>query len=237
MIQRIITPIKTITIFTMFTAYFFILLFTLLPYLKLNYSINTALYWFITGYFLFIPLFAFALLMVKFEGNNSIKQMISALYIKPFSKKDLKYSIIGLLLVFVFTGLVFGVSFILNKYLGIRPLTTTPWFMEMHPFQGYERLLLLIWFPMFFFNIVGEEILWRGYIQARLHVKYSWLLCSFLWLMFHLPFGLDLIIMLIPVIIIIPYVFSKTQNTLTGIFIHGMYNGPLFILVALGFIK
>ena len=237
MVQKTVTPIKAIVIFTIFTAYFFLLLFTLLPFLKLNYSINPALYWFITGYFLFIPLFAFAFLAVKFEGNFRIKQMISALNIKPFSKKDLKYSIIGLLLVFIFTGLVFGVSFLLNKYLGIRQLTTTPWFMEMHPFKDYERLLLLIWFPMFFFNIVGEEILWRGYVQTRLHVKYSWLLCSFLWLLFHLPFGFDLMIMLIPVIIIIPYVFNKTQNTLTGIFIHGVYNGPLFILVALGFIK
>ncbi len=38
----------------------------------------------------------------------------------------------------------------------------------------------------------------------------------------------------IPVILIIPYVYSKTKNTLTGIFIHGIYNGPIFILVALG---
>jgi len=90
---------------------------------------------------------------------------------------------------------------------------------------------------MFFFNIVGEEILWRGYIQARLQGKYSWLLCSFLWLLFHLPFGIDLMIMLIPVITIIPYIFYKTKNTLVGILIHGVYNGPLFVLVALGLKK
>lgn len=235
--QKIVTPIKATVIFTVFTAYFFLLLFTLLPFLKSNYSINPALYWFITGYFLFIPLFAFAFLRVRLEGNMELKHMVSALNIRPLSKKDLKYSIAGLLLTFALTGLVFGASFLLNKYLGIRPLTTTPWFMEMHPFKGHERLLLLIWLPMFFFNIVGEEILWRGYIQARLHAKYSWLLCSFLWLMFHLPFGIDLQIMLIPIIIIIPYIFDKTRNTLVGIFIHGIYNGPLFILVALGFIK
>ena len=109
--------------------------------------------------------------------------------------------------------------------------------MEMKPFQGIEKLFLFIWLPMFFFNIVGEEILWRGYIQTRLSAKYSWLLCSLLWMIFHLPFGIDLIIMLIPVIIIIPYAFYKTQNTLVGIFIHGIYNGPLFVAVALGLIK
>ena len=116
-------------------------------------------------------------------------------------------------------------------------LSTVPWFMEMKPFKGYEKLFLLIWLPMFFFNIVGEEILWRGYIQSRLQNKYSWIICSLLWMLFHLPFGLDLMIILIPVIIILPFIFYKTHNTLTGIFIHGIYNGPIFIAVATGLIK
>ena len=232
-----VSPLKAIIIFLVSTAYFFLLLFTLLSFLKSHYSINPALYWFITGYFLFIPLFVYALSMVKFEGNRGIKQILLALNIKSFKKKDWTYSIIGLLLVFIFTGLIFGSSFLLNKYFGIRLLTTTPWFMEMKPFQGIEKLFLFIWLPMFFFNMVGEEILWRGYIQTRLSGKYSWLLCSLLWMIFHLPFGIDLIIMLIPVIVIIPYAFYKTQNTLVGIFIHGIYNGPLFIAVALGLIK
>ena len=187
MIGSKITSQKAIIIFIAATIYFFLLLFTLLPFLKANFLINTALYWFITGYFLFIPLFIFALAMVRTEGNTKLTQIIQALSIKPFSKKDWAYSIIGLLLVFTITGLIFGVSFILNKYFSIRPITTTPWFMEMHPFQGIEKLLLLTWLPMFFFNIVGEEILWRGYIQTRLQGKYSWLLCSLLWLLFHLP--------------------------------------------------
>ncbi len=235
--QNKISIIQATGIFIMFTLYFFVLLFTLLPFLKSRFTVNSALYWFITGYFLFIPLFFLAFWMVKCEGNSSIKEMMDALNIKPFSKRDLDYSIIGLILVFVFTGVIFGSSFILNRYLGVRPLTTTPWFMEMHAFRGRERLLLLVWLPMFFFNIVGEEILWRGYIQSRLGGKLSWALCSFLWMMFHLPFGLDLMIMLIPVVLIVPYVFSKTRNTLTGIFIHGLYNGPIFVLVSLGFIK
>lgn len=237
MTKKRITPIKATLIFIVSTAYFFLLLFTLLPFLKSNLSINPALYWFITGYFIFIPLFVYALMMVKYEGNKGIKQILLSLNIKPFTKKDWSYSVVGLLLVFIFTGLVFGISFLLNKYFSIRLLTTTPWFMEMHPFQGIEKLLLLIWLPMFFFNIVGEEFLWRGYIQNRLQGKYSWLLCSLLWLLFHLPFGIDLMIMLVPVIIIIPYAFYKTQNTLVGIFIHGIYNGPLFVAVASGLIK
>lgn len=235
--NKTITHTKATGIFIGFTVYFFILLFTLLPYLKNNFLLNSALYWFITGYFLFIPLFLFAILAVKKEGNITIKNILQALNIRRLTKVDLIYSVAGLLLVFICTGIIFAVSFLLNKYFGIGMLSTTPWFMEMHPFQGSDKLLLLVWLPMFFFNIVGEEILWRGYIQTRLNGKYAWLFCSFLWLIFHLPFGIDLMIMLIPVIVIIPYVYSKTKNTVTGIFIHGIYNGPLFVMVSLGLIK
>jgi len=228
---------KATLIFAAFTAYFFLLLFTLLPLLKATLSLNAAVYWFITGYVLFVPLLLFSIIMTKMEGHRGVGQIMAALNLRPLSKRDWKYSIIGLLSVFAFTGLIFGASFLLSKYFGIRSLSTTPWFMEMHPFQGYERMLLLAWLPMFFFNIAGEEALWRGYIQSRLPGKYSWLFCSLLWLMFHLPFGIDLMIMLIPVILIVPYAFSRTRNALVGVFIHGIYNGPLFLAVSLGLVE
>ncbi|HUU04979.1 MAG TPA: CPBP family intramembrane glutamic endopeptidase [Patescibacteria group bacterium] len=237
MIQKKVTLLKAALIFLAGALYFFLLLFTLLPFLKSNFSVNPALYWFGTGYFLFVPIFVSALMMAKAEGNQGTKQILSALHIRPFTKKEWKYSLGGLLLGFVLSGAVFGVSLLLNKYFAIRMLSTTPWFMEMRPFQGAEKLLLLGWLPMFFFNITGEEILWRGYIQARMQGRYLWLLCSLLWMLFHLPFGADLMIMLVPVIIIIPYAFHKTKNTQVGMFIHGMFNGPMFVAVALGWIK
>lgn len=234
MISTSITLKKAVIIFTVSTLYFYLLLFTLLPFTKSEFILNPALYWFITGYFLFIPLFIYAVMKVKSEGNNGVRQILNALSIKSFSKKDWLYSITGLFLVFLFTGFIFGISILLNKFSGIRMLNTTPWFMEMQPFQGIEKLLLLVWIPMFFFNIAGEEFLWRGYIQSRLHGKHSWMICSALWMMFHIPFGFDLIIMAMPALVIIPYVFYKTENTLTGIFIHGIYNGPIFAAIALG---
>ncbi|MCK4250369.1 CPBP family intramembrane metalloprotease [candidate division WOR-3 bacterium] len=232
------TFLRAATIFGVATGYFFLLLFALLPFLKSNFLLNPSLYWFFTGYFLFVPLFLYSVIMVRHEGNKSIKALIQALNIKKLSYKDWRYAIIGTILIFLFTGFIFGCSFLLNKYFGIRVLNTTPWFMEeMRPFQGIEKLLLLVWFPMFFFNIVGEEILWRGYIQNRMEGKYTWLLCSFLWSVFHIPFGFDIIIMALPALLIIPYIFYKRNNTLIAIIIHGVYNGPLFILIALGLIK
>ena len=40
--------------------------------------------------------------------------------------------------------------------------------------------------------------------------------------------------MALPALLIIPYIFDKTRNTLTGIFIHALFNGPAFIAIALG---
>jgi membrane protease YdiL (CAAX protease family) len=232
--KRKLTWLKSAVIFVGFTVYFYILLFTLYPFLKETFTFNPALNWFITGYFIFIPLFIFSIVSVKHEDNKGFKIIINALNIKKMSKIDLIYSIVGLLIVFIFTGIIFAISFFLNKYYGIRLLSTTPWFMEMQPFKGTEKLLLLVWLPMFFFNIVGEELLWRGYIQSRLAGKLAWLKCSILWMIFHLPFGFDLMIMLIPIILVIPYIYSKTENSITGIFIHGLYNGPIFVMISLG---
>ena len=225
---------KATLIYILATAYFFFLLLTFLPFVKNQFSFNPALDWFITGYLLFIPLFCYAVAKARQEGNRSFRQTLQSLNIKPFSRRDWKYAIVGLSLTFALTGVAFGVSSLLTRQFGIRPLTTTPWFMEIHPFQGRETLLLLVWLPMFFFNIVGEEILWRGYIQDRLQIKPAWPVCALLWMVFHAPFGLDLMVMLIPVIVIIPYIFHQTNNTTIGIFIHGLYNGPTFVAVALG---
>ena len=66
----------------------------------------------------------------------------------------------GIVAMLVFTGLVIGISLILTKKFGIPALKTTPSFMEFEPLKAGERWMLLIWLVMFFFNIVGEEILW-----------------------------------------------------------------------------
>jgi membrane protease YdiL (CAAX protease family) len=233
-LKKELTPARAAAIFISFTAYFYVLLFTLLPFLKANFDLNPALYWFITGYFLFVPLLKFAAWRAWAEGNRGPREILQALHVKPFTSQDWKYSILGLLLVLILTGGIFGASWLLRRVLGWEMLSTTPWFMTMRPFTGPEKLLLLIWLPMFFFNIVGEELLWRGYVQGRLPGKFAWLLCSVLWLLFHIPFGPGVMLMALPALLIIPYVFDKTRNTLTGIFIHALFNGPAFIAIALG---
>lgn len=232
--KRSISPGYAVAVFAGFTAYFFLLLATIHPLLTTNLSWNPVLNWFVTGYFLFVPIFAFAILAVRAEGSKSVPEILEGLGIRPMNGRDWKHAIAGLAVTFGLTGVIFGVSFALSAAFGIREMSTEPWFVNLSPLQGVERLLLLMWLPMFFFNIVGEEILWRGYVQARITARNGWLVCAGLWWLFHLPFGLDLMIMLLPITIVVPYVFERTRSTLACVFIHGIYNGPLFFAIALG---
>ncbi len=219
------------------TGYFFLLLFTLLPFFKSVLFLNPTVYWFITGYFLFVPLLTAALFFARREGNLHFREAMHSLHVRPMTRYDWVYSVSGLLLILLLTGIIYIAYSYLHRHYGVSMIQTTPWFFELSPFRGTEIGYLLIWLPMFFFNIVGEELLWRGYMQARIPSRYSWFIGSALWTVFHIPFGPDLIIMLLPVMLIVPFVFHKTRNTVSGIFIHGLYNGPAFVAFSLGMIQ
>jgi hypothetical protein len=137
-----LNPIRASMIFSIATGYFILLLFTLFPFLKSQFSVNPALYWFITGYFLFIPIFAYAVIMAKEEGNHTFNDISLALNIKSMTQRDWGYAFTGSLLVFIFTGIIFGISSIAHNTFGLRPIRTFPWFIEMSPFQGIEKLFL-----------------------------------------------------------------------------------------------
>jgi membrane protease YdiL (CAAX protease family) len=221
--------------------YFWLLTNYLTPYLDNTAGMHPAMSWFITGFLIFIPLFSAAYAFAKKEGSaESFKALLERFRLKKFTKKDWAWAIGGLVATFIFTGFIFGISLILSKKFGIPVLRTTPSFMEFEPFKAGERWMLLVWLVMFFFNIVGEELFWRGYIMPRQELangKYAWIINSVLWGVFHISFGMDLLIMAIPALIILPYAVYKTKNTAVGIFIHGIFNGPIFVLISLGILK
>ena len=86
-----------------------------------------------------------------------------------------------------------------------------------------------------FFNIVGEELWWRGYIQPRqelTHGKLAWLVNGTLWAFFHLFKWWAVPFMLITCQII-PFVAQKTRNTWPGIVNHLVINGVGILLASL----
>lgn len=231
---------KSILLFSVPSAFFCFIAYIVIPYFNKNIGIHPALSWFYGGYLVFIPIFILALLMYRLENRKmKVKLILQRFRIKRLSKTDLKWTLISAVLILFLTGLIMLLSRIISLKYGLPELKTVPPFMQFQALTGYLKLYLLVWFPMFFFNIVGEEIMWRGYILPRqelLHGKYSWIVNSILWTIFHLCFGFDLMVILLPILFIIPYVAYKTKNTTVGIITHALLNGPMFIMVSLGII-
>lgn len=97
---------------------------------------------------------------------------------------------------------------------------------------------LLLYLVLFFFNIIGEEFWWRGYILPRQELalgRWAWLMHGFLWWGFHAFKWWDLLPIL-PATLIISYVAQRTRNTTPGIVSHALFNGlaliPLVLAVA-----
>ncbi len=112
--------------------------------------------------------------------------------------------------------------------------------IEAQPLTGKERYLLLLLPLFFFFNYVGEEILWRGYILPRQEVslgKWAWAVNGILHGVFHMSFGILTIIITLPFMLLIPFVVYKTKNTTTAIIIHAFVGAPMQILVSMGILS
>ncbi len=160
------------------------------------------------------------------------------LNLKPITKRDLVWTLIGILTISAFSMLIMiGLTKLSNLYPDIISSNFSPPFLEFPVLDKTEYWIYLVWIPFFFFNIFGEELLWRGFILPRQKVKSetaNWTLNSFGWLLFHLAFGWKLMILLLPILIINPFIVQKTKNTWTGILIHGLLNGSGFLLITLG---
>ncbi len=121
----------------------------------------------------------------------------------------------------------------------IEPLNTDTPFLEFHGLDEGQLWVLGLWLVFFFFNIVGEEIWWHGYILPRQEAAFgahAWIVNGVLWTVFHLTFGPELMLLLLPVMFIVPGIVQRRRNTTIGIFIHGIYNGPIFVAIALNVI-
>ncbi len=114
-----------------------------------------------------------------------------------------------------------------------------PSFMAFEPLSAGRYWILAAWIPFWILNIMGEEFLWRGVILPRQEAalgRGAWVANALGWLLFHLAFGWQLVVMLLPILIILPYAAQRRQNTWVGVVIHAGVNGPGFVAVALGYV-
>lgn len=211
-----------------------------IPHLHQNYSVRPLVGWWLASGVIVLALFVAAFLAARRRtGAKSLGQILAALNVRSLNRTDLLLAFGGLAVVVVLTGIVvtaFSTIFSIN----LLSQDSYASFLRMEKLKPNEYWLFLAWLPYFFFNIVGEELLWRGYLlprQALALGRYAWILNGLLWAIFHVGIGWRIAIVLLPIEFIVPYVVQRRQNTWLGIIIHGLYNGSGFVMVALGVVS
>lgn len=235
-------PLKKLGLFASFAMYIpaailmYVMTTYLIPYLSKTTGQETILFWFIVaGLGIFTPLIVTGILILKSEGYklnlNTIKERLR---FRKLKKTDVLWAIGGLVAVGILSAVIMKVM-----ELVIGEFDHTPPFMAFEPLNAGRYWLLLVWAPYWVLNILGEEFLWRGVMLPRQEVafgKYTWMVHGLGWGIFHIAFGWQLLVTLIPLIFIQSYVVQKTKNSWTGVIMHGGLNGPSFIAISLGLI-
>jgi len=217
-------------------ALMYILTKYLIPYLSDVTGQETILFWFIVGGLgIFTPLILTGLLILRSEGYKSSKSTwVERLRFRKLTRKDILWSIAGLISVGILSGLIMkGLELLTGKF------DHSPAFMSFEPLSEGRYWLLLVWLPYWILNILGEEFLWRGVMLPRQEAafgKHAWLIHGFGWGLFHIAFGWQLLITLIPLIFIQSYIVQRAKNSWIGVLMHGGLNGQSFIVICFGLI-
>ncbi len=211
-----------------------------IPQLHEQCGVRPLIGWWLASGVIVVGLFIAALLAARKKANaKSLQQILSVLNIRSMNRIDTLWAGGGLIAVGVLTAVVvtaFDRLFSINLF----SQDSYASFLRMEKLKPDEYWLLLAWVPYFFFNIVGEELLWRGYLlprQAAALGRQAWILNGFLWAIFHVGIGWRIAVLLLPIEFVVPYVAQKRGNTWHGIIIHGLYNGSGFVMVALGIVS
>lgn len=97
-------------------------------------------------------------------------------------------------------------------------------------------LLLYFVAGLFVFNILGEELWWRGVILPRQELHFgsqTWIVHGILWTLFHAFYHTTLGVLLsyLPTTLAISYVAQRTRNTWPGIIGHMVGNSAIPLLM------
>ena len=211
------------------------------PFLTNHLGTPAVVSWFISGGLLvLLPLFVVSLVAYRLEGNeNSLAAFCRRFRLKPMTKQDWLWTVGSVIFILLSSALLLLFARWLTSTTNLPPFKTSPPFLEIQPLSRDQMWIFLAWLPFFFFNIFGEELWWRGYIQPRQelkHGKYTWIVQGLLWGMLHISFGWSIILLLIPILFCLPWVVQKRQNTWIAILIHGITNGLGFISASLGLV-
>jgi len=221
---------------------FYININILVPFISNLTNSNSYIIWMFTGtFFLFGLLFTLTFILLKLDGYKLDWQTIKdRLRLRRITLKDTIWIIVGMLVCTIISGIIIWIYSLFFKSFNINELREmSP--IKIIPLIGNERFFLFFIPIFFFFNYVGEELLWRGYILPRQEItkygKYAWIVSMLLHWIFHLSFSFKAMLFFLPFMLLMPYLVYKRKNTYISIIIHFLLGAPTQVFVALGIFK
>lgn len=204
-----------------------------IPYFSSKQAAPIEIVYFLSvGLLVLVPMFFWAIYLSGREIDSfRLRDLLARMRIRKLSAGDLGWTVATFLL------LVLASYFIAKIMMPRMGMNATPFFFQNMPLNDEHMWILYVWPLFFFFNIFGEEFLWRGYIQPRqelLNGKWTWLVHGLLWATWHVPMGLDLIIASLPIFFILPAVVQMRKNTTISIVVHTVFGAFGFLALSLG---
>ena len=229
---------KSIIIYFLTTSFFVFSMIFLVPLLKDHNFTQINAYLLSAGFALFI-LFVLALALFKIEAKGaSWAGFFKRFRLRRMTRQDALVTAIAIISILILDGILYGLNSLLFK-IGLNfDYSSLPGFTGMDGQLHGHYEVLGFYLAYLFFNIFGEELLWRGYllpIQEKALPKHAWIFNSVFWLIFHFIFAQSIIIML-PLLFILPYAVQKQKNTWIGIIVHTVTGLVGFISIIEGVI-
>jgi membrane protease YdiL (CAAX protease family) len=229
-----------------------------IPWLAEATHVESVLLWFaVGGLGVFAPLVAFGFLLLRREawggepgsdgrngeasgqgrdrydhGEHHPAGWAARLRFRRMDRADWAWALGGLVVVGILSGLVQ-----LALLAAVDEPALAPPFLAFEPLSPGRYWILAAWLPFWLLNIMGEEFLWRGVLLPRQEAAlgpHAWLANAAGWAIFHVAFGWHLLLMLLPIVVVLPYVTQRRRNSWVAVVIHAGLNGPAFVAVALG---
>lgn len=206
-----------------------------LPALARATGWEPVIWWFLLGALVvFGPLLLVALRLLRGESLEGVDIVRDRLRFRAMDAGDWTWALGALLAIGILTVLAERLQPLI-----FGDVVVTPAFLPFEPLGPGRYWILAAWLPFFALNVLGEEILWRGVVLPRQEAALgaqAWLANAAGWLLFHAAFGLHLLVMLLPILLILPWVAQRRRNSWVAVVIHAGLNGPGFLAVAFGLV-
>ncbi len=212
-----------------------------IPAIKPHLAGPDILSWFIAGgvVFLFLFLAAFMAFWIE-KGRVTLEGFANRFRFRRTNALDVAWSLGVLVVCGSLSAGIAGLWKVASQaWRALPEPQASPPFIHMEPVTYDTLWILLAWLPLYFFNIAGEELWWRGYLlprQEQTHGSAACLVHGLGLAVFHLPLGVDLTLILLPFLFALPYVVQRQKNLWTGFIVHGVLNGGGFLAVAFGMV-